>query len=59
MLEGRERAIENLEILSHISHKGIGRDKLNYVLHLKSMLIAFKKGIRIEWLMCQSSRNNN
>lgn len=59
MLEGRERPIENLEILSHISHKGIGKDKLNYVLHLRSILIAFKKVIRIEWSMCQSSQNNN
>lgn len=25
MLEGGERAIENQEILSHISHKGIGK----------------------------------
>lgn len=56
---GRERAIENLEILSHISHKDIGKDKLNYVLHLKSILIAFKKVVHIERLMCQSSQNNN
>lgn len=56
---GRERAIENLEILSHVSHKDIGKDKLNYVLHLKSILIAFKKVVHIERLMCQSSQNNN
>lgn len=59
MLEGGERAIENQEILSHISHKGIGKDKLNYSLHLESILIAFKKVIHIEWSMCQSYQASN
>lgn len=51
--------MENLEIISHSSHKGPGKDKLNYSLRREFTVIALSQLIHIEWLMCQSYQANN
>lgn len=51
--------MENLEVISHISHKGTGEDKLNYSLHVELTILAFSKVIHREWPMCHTCQANN